>query len=263
MMEIALNQFEKPQLGIQVRDQEHNHIKKGIPMKTQHAQVVRQMFLVGAVVAVIGGSANVLGGAVMSTFDAGLEGWVVADFPDAGPWTSPLATYPANSFFSPSGGNPGGYLLSSDPSGNTFFLQAPSQFLGNKFSAYGTSLSFDMYHLEAVNWDPGVDVVLVGAGMTLVRGGVVTPTPSWQTFQVPLTETGWQISGPGGAAPTSAEFQSVLAGLSELEIRGEFFIGPDTTGLDNVSLVPEPGEWAMMAGVGLLGFSLWRRRSVK
>jgi hypothetical protein len=147
--------------------------------------------LAGVFATVIGASGILLGDSVISTFDTGAEGWVVSDFPDNGPWTTPLATYPEDTLYSPTGGNPGGYLSSKDPNNNTYFLEAPAKFLGDKSRAYGANLSFDLRHYGILNWPFDVDVILVGNGLTIVAGKFVHPDTSWQNFQVSLTESVW------------------------------------------------------------------------
>jgi len=79
-----------------------------------------------------------------STFDTDSDGWVVKDlaYPSPGAPPVPLGTF--NPTYHGTGGNPGGYLSLSDPTGNTWFWNAPSKFLGNKQAAYGGTLSFDL-----------------------------------------------------------------------------------------------------------------------
>lgn len=117
-------------------------------------------------------------------------------------------------------------------------------------------------------YDPVPDVVLRGAGLELVLD--VGPAPAldlWSGYSVVLNETGgWRKGTLSGATPTASEFQAVLADLTALRIRGEYFaggVGTEVGSLDNVSFaaVPEPVEvLAWSAGVCLAG-ALWSRRS--
>ena len=71
-----------------------------------------------------------------------------------------------------------------------------------------------------------------------------------------------------GAASSNLDF-SPYAGQN-VRVSFELFVPGDQTGpgafkVDNVSLtaVPEPATYGLVAGAGLMGFALWRRRVVK
>ena len=73
---------------------------------------------------------------VLSVFETDSEGWGVAD------WNPDLSAIVVNYSVTwhANGGNPGGYISSTDPSGNWFWFTAPAKFLGNQAAAYGYSL---------------------------------------------------------------------------------------------------------------------------
>src|SRR5262249_1544017 len=141
---------------------------------------------------------------------------------------------------------------------------SPSSWAGNHLAAYGLPLSFDVIPMNGVDFDNGVDVILSGAGIQLVRNAGTEPVSGqWNSYSVTLSEDpGWRVGSPAGPQATSAQFQSVLSDLQSLYLRGEFKNGlGDVTGLDNVVLpVPEPGTVSLLA-VGLSAARLLRRRT--
>src|SRR5262249_46260192 len=153
------------------------------------------------------------------------------------------------------------------PIGNTQYWSAPSKFLGDQGTSYGGSLSFDLFNTPSNNQFDEEDLVLVGRGLTLVFDTPSNPTPNWTHYSVGLLETGWKVDGLAGPAATQAQMQNALSALTALYIRGEFQLGPDSEGLDNVRLtpsaVPEPtGRILLGFGViGLIGYPWIRRHS--
>ncbi len=201
-------------------------------------------------------SASVAGIIASSDFSANDDGWRIS-----GDSTSSLPVYHAT------GGNPGGYIQAFDQVlGGVWFWDAPAKFLGNDSAAYGQTLTWDQRMRGDGPLFDDYDVVLHGAGLTLVFHTSSVPTdPAWASYSVLLSETaGWQIGSLGGPAPTQAQFLSVLSNLDTLDIRGEFITGPDNGDLDNVVLhgssVPEPGSIALL-GVGAFGLMWYGRRS--
>ncbi len=200
--------------------------------------------------------------AVVSTFNTGDEGWSVVSFGDLSNNNyTVIGTYAAT--YSATGGNPGGYISALDPDGGDFTFAAPAKFLGNESAAVGTTFSYDLNYLDTVNYQT-TDVMFVGAnGERLLweSNPPFVPTPAFATVSVVLSPSAqWHVNTTTGALATAADFQTVFGNLAGLYIRGEYASGPDNTGLDNVSLVPEPGTWALLAiaGVALVGVN--RRR---
>src|SRR5262249_7306754 len=120
--------------------------------------------------------------------------------------------------------------------GNTQYWMAPAKFLGNQSAAYGGSLSFDLTQTPINNPFSQEDVILVGGGMTLVDNTPNIPGSTWTSYHVSLLETGWKLNNHAGPAATQAQMMTVLSSLTALYIRGEYQLGPDTEGLDNVVL---------------------------
>jgi Laminin B (Domain IV)/PEP-CTERM motif len=197
-----------------------------------------------------------------STFDASSENWMVAEYPDNGPFGAPVQT--DSPVWVNAGGNPGGFITFQDVTSDTFYFQAPASWGGNRLAAYGQALSFDLMPMSGVDYDNGVDVILSGAGIQLVCDAGAEPiSGQWNSYSVVLSEDpGWRVGTAAGPQPTAAQFQSVLSDLQTLAIRGEFRNGlGDVTGLDNVQLqVPEPGTASLLAA-GLSAVLLRRKAS--
>ena len=190
-----------------------------------------------------------LGGQAQSTFDSESEGWSVTGDVHGMEWKSDF-------------GNPPGSLFAiDDVAGYTWYFVAPAKFLGNKMSAYGTALSYDI-HISTRDSSPwgAPDVVLVGAGMTLNWFGPAPPAATWTDYDIALSETaGWLKSD--STPPSSGEMQAVLGDLTQLHIRAEYRTGDDRAYLDNVRLVPEPSTFILltMGTLALLAYA-WRKR---
>ena len=96
--------------------------------------------------------------------------------------------------------------------------------------------------------------IVPGAGFTNVKLGFA-PSASWH------------VGTTTGALASAADFQSALGNVSGLFIRGEYTVGGELAGLDNVRLigvpaVPEPSSlFLLLLGCWALGgFGLARRQ---
>lgn len=177
---------------------------------------------------------------VVSNFDQSADGWNIVELKDtfgAGPYTNidrgpwlPLYT---------TQGNPGGCLRYADNPGDSFYMSAPSKFLGDVRACYGLALSFE---LKAGIPPPGewyneADLILTGSnGLVLATSLGIVPTTTWNSYQQPMTESAWRIGSLNGPHPSQTEFFGVLSGLKSLWIRGEYFYGNDLILFDNARL---------------------------
>ena len=142
-------------------------------------------------------------------------------------------------YYSSTGGNPAntGYIFIIDQTlGDNFYFNAPSRFLGNMSGAYGRLLTFDLVWSETSlsDYKDGDDVVLRGAGHTLVAMLPEVPGTSWTPYSIPLSVAGGWVHQGTDQPATAAEIQAALGSLQEFRIRGEFRSGPEQGGLDNV-----------------------------
>jgi len=166
--------------------------------------------------------------AQQSTFDADNENWGASGDP-----LSSIATWV------PTDGNPGGHIRVTDAAtGGTWYFDAPPKFRGNKCDAYDRYLRWDQYTSDITQPYTGrPDIVIEGAGLTLVFDNGQIPGLTWTHYDVLLREdAGWRLGNLNGPVPTEAQFRAVLTNVSALRIRGEYRPGPDFGGLDNVVL---------------------------
>ena len=215
---------------------------------------------------------------ISSRFDTGNDGWVITDIVSA-PGTGLGASWDAANL----------RITTPDITTWTTF-SAPAAYLGNLSAYYGGSFSFDLRDsVKDANADAaatfGIATGTVPSNTSILFWFGGSPSTTLMTnFAAPLSETDahWRLLGPAdlallaflnqaptitsGSAPTSAQFQSMLANVSALRISADWKTGgaDDVADLDNVvlaSAVPEPGSAALMAaGLAWLG---WRRRKAR
>jgi hypothetical protein len=194
---------------------------------------------------------------------------IVEDFNDTGAgangWTAiDHLTFDYSSQYSATGGKTGGYLAGGEtnPLGGTGYFVAPSTsaFHGDLSTYVGGTLSFDIKVFEGtkLNYFDDNDVMISGNGSTLLFATHINPAEApgdgWVHFSIALT-----------TANFGSNLATVLANVSNFELRGEFIDGVEKEGIDNVTLttaVPEPSTWAMMIlGFCGVGFMAYRRKS--
>jgi Laminin B (Domain IV)/PEP-CTERM motif len=200
---------------------------------------------------------------IVSDFSASDDGWRVVSFQNL---TNDNFSVVANSTptFHLAGGNPGGFISTTDQDNGDLTFAAPAKFLGNVSGA--TGVAYDLiYPVGAIDYQP-TDVILMGNGETLLfkSSPNIVPGPSWTSVNLAFAPSSeWHVSTSNGALATAADFNNVLGNLSGLFIRGEFTIGLiESPGLDNVRLagasVPEPSTLTMMA-IGGVAVATFRR----
>lgn len=138
---------------------------------------------------------------------------------------------------------------------------APARFLGDQSTA--PSISFDVVNDSSPPDTGFVTLVLRTSGEFLVFESGAVPSATFTNFAIPLEPgPGWSWFEDGhinGRAATAADFQLVMADLTALLIRGDWSAETDSSRLDNVYLVPEPGTAALLM-IGLIGIARVRRR---
>jgi laminin B (domain IV)/PEP-CTERM motif-containing protein len=213
---------------------------------------VKRFLLAAAVFGVFGATAARAD--IVSTFDAGAEGWTALDAVGHDYTASWVST----------GGNPGGFLSGNetDPNSGTGYFIAPSAYNGNLTAYLGGTLSYQINVISGTAYYDDVDVMISNGADTASWSSHVNPVgQGWDTFTVQLNQTNF-----------GSDIATILANVTSFKIRGEFIGGPEEEGLDNVSLtaatsaVPEPSTWAMMllgfAGLGFVGYMQGSRSAV-
>lgn len=165
---------------------------------------------------------------IISTFDTDDEGWLVA-----GDATSSTPQYNVE------GGNNGGYISADDTAaGGVWFWSAPENFLGERSSSFGKTLSFDLAQSSVDSQFDDNDVLIVGENLTLALNLLNNPGIEWTSYSVKLDSSeDWRITHYSwGEVATDGQIQEVLSNILEIKIRGEYVSGPDVGSLDNVIL---------------------------
>jgi uncharacterized protein (TIGR03437 family) len=172
---------------------------------------------------------------VVSNFDLGADGWGRNYPPSPLPGAS-IGDSESVLSWQLEGGNPGGWIRYRDAgSGDPDFFVAPPKFLGNLAALQNPRLEFDYRHTADVTGLGPMAVRLVGAGSSFVWiGGSPAPFGAFSRFQVPLGEA-FFVRESGAAS-----FGQLLTNVQRIEISAEMAPGPETDGLDNVSLLTSP-----------------------
>lgn len=150
--------------------------------------------------------------------------------------------------------------------GNYWFFSAPTTDLGDLSALYGTSISYDILGIQGnQSIDNRADIILSGGGIQIgIAAGVAPVLGQWTSWDILVDASAdWKIVNNAVAATltstdaTEADFQTVLANLSNMYIRGEYTSGSDQSAIDNVSFIPAPSTLALL---GLSTIGLRRRR---
>lgn len=168
---------------------------------------------------------DLLSGNITSAFNKDTENWtVVGDSQNAAITPTYVAT----------GGNPDGYLSAKDDlAGSSWFWFAPSNYTGDQGKHYQDFLSFDLkLDNETLLVDSRDDVLIKSGDTTLAWNLTTEPKMSWTRYSVKLDETAGWLSN--GNPVTSDTIKNVLKNISSIQIRGEYRLGSDVGGLDNV-----------------------------
>ena len=234
---------------------------------------MRLQYILPAAAALIALAGPASAASVSSTFDTDAEGWGVGDI-NSNVSTAPDPNNPPT--YNATGGNPGGYISTTDTENIVAFL-APSKFLGVDVGFIGGTLTFDLQDTVPSDGVPYPTVVLYSAiGVSISYTAASPPGTSWTSYSIPLTASGW-TEYPGGeqngtVPVTDGEFGFIMDSIVNIAIEADWHTGADNTGLDNVILasggtpaVPEPSTWAMMiTGLVGMGFlSLRGKRGVR
>jgi hypothetical protein len=171
---------------------------------------------------------------IASSFSTGAEGWTIADLN-----CSNYAQIVGGGTITwiESGGAPGGYIRSTDPTGNCYSFESPANFEGNRTDYIGGSLRWKI-RTNVADWLPGSVFILIGAGNILVADVPQPTTGAWLDYSVTLTNTSFRLNNTSGAVPTPAQFAATMGALASVRISAEFGseAGEETVDLDSVVL---------------------------
>ena len=180
-----------------------------------------------------------------STFDTSLDGWTRVNGQTAD------ITYASQ------GGNPGGYLRSTDRGPTLGEIIAPAKFLGNwqALDENGTlSWSFRLFDAGPNSGTfTTVSAWISGPGGSAAFDTGIVPTvkDGWLSFNASIRSTDWKIN--------SGSWLTLLQNVTELKLQVETVLSTslpgEISGIDNVriSAVPEPSAWMLfVGGIGII-----------
>jgi sugar lactone lactonase YvrE len=158
--------------------------------------------------------------AVVSGFDAGLEGWRVTG-DNAMSWLS-------------TGGNPGGCLSVNDlATGDNNLAVAPLAYLGDwRALTTADSLTVDFWFVNTTGgtlyYGPYLFRIAGPGGAATALTGTIPPQSAWTRVGVPIDAAAWTLE--------SGTWSALLATVNSLTIECEFVTGDEAVRLDNVRL---------------------------
>jgi hypothetical protein len=172
---------------------------------------------------------------IASSFSTGAEGWTIADLN-----CSNYAQIVGGGTIAwiESGGAPGGYIRSTDPTGNCYSYESPAAFEGNRSDYIGGSLQWTI-RTNVADWLPGSVFILIGAGNILVADVPQPTIGAWLDYEVSLVNTSFRLNNTSGVVPTPAQLAATMGSLASIRISAEFGSeqGEETVDLDSVILV--------------------------
>ncbi len=175
--------------------------------------------------------------AVVSTFDTGPDGWMVADF-DPG-YHQPSVPLLFGYEWGPMFGLSGGGLRIQDVTSWTH-VGAPASYLGDWRAGAGQTVEFDLF-LTSTDGIPYPALSIRGLGKTLLYMIPNPPTGEWTHISAPLAPGDWMVDNCFyGPTAGPLDFWEVLRSVEGLYLMTEWTTGDDDTLLDNVALNLDP-----------------------
>jgi len=182
----------------------------------------------------------------VSTFDSGDEGWLVVS----------TEGYSGSPDWSPTGGNPGGYISETDMDGGGWGFLAPSKFQGDASDAFGSTLTFDFCG-DIIQHETAGVALANSTGIGIITTVLLPDYPGQIAHREVVLDNSqvWKVynyfTGEEGGLATNAQIQDVLLDLTYLLLGAEFADGYGEDGelvaYDNIILNPEPATVALLA----------------
>jgi hypothetical protein len=154
----------------------------------------------------------------LSTFSSGTDGWSYEG--DGG---APTVT-------------DGALQVLDDASGGTWYFLAPAKFTGNLSYLYGLNIQWRQLVSNANATGLSDSVQIFGANGITMQIGVTTPGTAWTSYVVPVVQGQWRNAN-GNTVMAEQEIRNVLANVTKLRIRGEYYSSDDWGRIDDVALV--------------------------
>ncbi|MFC1822517.1 PEP-CTERM sorting domain-containing protein [Thermodesulfobacteriota bacterium] len=179
---------------------------------------------------------------LVSTFDTDADGWTIL-----------VGSIPVQ--HSSTGGNPGGYIWGQDNLGAHTWFFSTTTWAGNWTSYIGGSLEFDINYISGSGSFLSEEVRIYShSDYAYWDTSINPPKGSWTQYEVDLIASNFTISG-------TKTFNQIMADVTEIWIRGEYGVGVDKAGLDNVKVAPIPEPTTMLLlGSGIIGLAGIRRK---
>lgn len=190
---------------------------------------------VGGLAALCVASYAVTAPPIATSFQTGAEGWSIADL-NCSNYAQIVGPGTITSFAS--GGSPGGFIRSTDPTSNCYSFESPTAFEGNRSDYAGGSLRWRI-RTNVADWLPGSVLILLGGGLVIVADVPQPATGVWLPYEVGLEPASFRLNNTSGAVVTPAQFASVMGNLTSIRISAEFGSesGEETVDLDSVQLI--------------------------